>query len=167
MKTILIAAFAALLSPALAFAQSVPSVAILESQIIHWNGPEVATLQNDATSLAVQARARPIVMPFESAKAGDCRMRSAVLIIRKDGTGEFDATTSTEAANSAAVWHTVVSIYDNQNRLLFDTGDFESPVMDDARPRTPHRWANRFTADHSTIDKLYSRIDHAQLSYRC
>ena len=163
----LVAALMMLFIPTLALAQSSPNANILESKIIHWMGPEVMELQNRATDLAVQARARPIVLPFNEMRAGDCHMRGAVLIISKDGVGEFDATTYTSAVKSAAVWHTLISIYDDQNHLLFDTGDFESPVMDDDSPRTPHRWANHFNAKPAVIDKLYSRIDHATLSYRC
>ena len=167
MRKGLLCALSLVMAPAMAMAQSPPGVDALERQIIHWTGPEVAKLQSDATDLAVQARARPIVLPFEPAKAGDCHMRGAVLIIGKDGAGEFDATTYSEVAASGSAWHTNISIYDNQNRLLFETGDFSGPVMDDAKPRTSYRWVNRFTADKATLDRLYSRIDHAALSYRC
>jgi len=167
MRTGLICALAVALAPAVAAAQSPPGVDILERQIIHWNGPEVAQLQGDATNLAVQARSRPIILPFEPAKAGACHIHGAVLIIGKDGAGEFDATTYSDEAGSGAVWHTNIAIYDNQNRLLFETGDFAGPVMDGARPRTPYRWVNRFTADKAALDQIFKRIDHAGLSYRC
>jgi hypothetical protein len=167
MKRFLLCALSLAFAPTLAAVQSPPGRDALERQIIHWTGPEVAKLQQDATDLAVQARARPIVLPFDPAKAGACHIHGAVLIIGRDGVGEFNATTYTDDARSGAVWHTNISIYDNQNQLLFETGDFAGPVMDSAKPKTPYRWINHFTADQPTIDKLYNRIDHAALSYRC
>ena len=167
MRTVLLCALGLAMAPGLALAQSPPSVDALERQIIHWTGPEVMKLQNDATELAVRARSRPIILPFDAAKAGDCHMHRAVFIISKDGVGEFDATTYSDVAASGSVWRTNIQIYDNQNQLLFETGDFSGPVMDDAKPRAPYRWANHFTADKATIDRLYSRIDHAKLSYAC
>src|ERR1700712_4114282 len=102
------------IAPGLALAQSPPGVDILEHQIIHWTGPEVAKLQTDATELAVQARSRPIVLPFDAARAGDCHMHGAVFILSKDGGGEFDATTYSDIGASGSVWRTNIAIYDGE-----------------------------------------------------
>jgi hypothetical protein len=158
---------ALLAAPALAFAQSAPHEDFLEKDIIHWVGPETAKLQGMVSDEAAEGHTRPMVMPFGTVRSGDCRMTKAMLVIRHDGTGEFDATTSTRAAHADVTWHTIISIYDANNEPLFSTGDFAGPEMNDGKPSTPYVWTNRFTMDPATLRRLFSRIDHAALSYSC
>lgn len=153
--------------PAFAFAQSAPSRDMLEGQIIHWVGAETTTLQNTANDLAKGAGGQPITLPFADQSYGSCRMINAALIIRRDGSGEFLATTYTSEVHANAVWHTIISLYDERGRLLFGTGDFTGPVMDDGRPNVHHMWVNRFTMDAATLASVYKRIDHAALAFAC
>ena len=44
-------------------------------------------------------------MPFGPVSAGDCRMTGAHLIIRRDGAGEFRATTLTMASGRLHLAH--------------------------------------------------------------
>jgi hypothetical protein len=148
-------------------AQVTPSVDMLEGQIIHWVGPQVRVLQDKAYEQYVAAHKRDMVMPFQPVKTGACRMTKAVLVIRRDGTGEFDATTMTLAANAKLTWHTNILLLDGNGRALFGTGDFVGPEMNDGKASTPYVWVNRFTMDQATMRKVYDEIDHASLSYRC
>jgi hypothetical protein len=158
---------AILAAPAAAGAQSAPNVNILEGQIIHWIGPQTAALQTNANDLNGVGHGKPIRMPFPRMKAGHCHMSDAVLVIRKDGAGEFDATTYTDVASSGEVWRTRITLYDEHGQALFETGDFDGPVMDSAKPARRYVWVNRFSMDPAAIDKVYGRIDHAHIDYSC
>jgi hypothetical protein len=149
------------------WAQVSPNVDMLEGKNIHWVGPQVRALQNTAYDQYVAAHKHDMVMPFQPVKTGACRMTKAVLVIRRDGTGEFDATTMTLAANTHLTWHTNISLLDSNGRPLFGTGDFVGPEMNDGKAATPYVWVNRFTMDLATMRKVYDEIDHASLSYRC
>lgn len=156
-----------LLAPGLALAQTSPNQDDLESQIIHWVGPQTTALQNTSTNLYYAGQEQPIVMPFSRLNAGRCHLKNAALIIRKDGTGEFDATTYSDTVGAGDAWRTLISIFDGDGQLLFDTGDFEGPVMDGASRAKPLVWVNRFSIDHAAITRLYGRIDHGQISFGC
>jgi hypothetical protein len=144
-----------------------PMIDELEGQIIHWVGPQVVGLQNRRRDEFLASHTRDMVMPFGSMKAGDCRMTNAKLVIRRDGTGEFDATTSTVASNADSTWHTTIALFAADGRPLFWTGEFAGPEMNDGKPSTPYVWVNRFTMDPATMRKVYDEIDHASLSYNC
>ncbi len=89
-------------------------------------------------------------------KTRDCRMTNAVLVIGRDGAGEFDATTMTLAANTAVTWHTDITLLDAHGRRLFDTGDFAGPEMNDGKPLTSLSYVrvNKFTMDPATLRKV-------------
>lgn len=106
-------------------------------------------------------------MPFGPVQTGDCRMPRGVLVIRRDGAGEFRATTLTLAGGAEATWHTDIKLLDAKGRALFDTGDFAGPEMNDGKSGTPYAWVNKFTMDRATLLKVYDDIDHASLSYVC
>jgi Family of unknown function (DUF6294) len=140
---------------------------MLEKWNIHWVGPVTLALQKTATEEYYAYQTRDLVLPFGPIKAGDCRMTGAHLIIRRDGTGEFRATTLTEASGADSTWHTDITLQDTKGRALFDTGDFTGPKMNDGKAATPYVWVNKFTMDRSTLRKVYDDIDHASLSYLC
>jgi hypothetical protein len=139
----------------------------LESQIIHWVGPQVRVLQMTAYDEFNAGRARPIVLGFSPLKTGACRMSKAKLIIRPDGTGEFEATTMTLAANADLTWRTNILLRAADGRPLFGTGDFLGPEMNDGKASMPYVWVNKFTMDPATLRKVYGEIDHASVSYAC
>ena len=140
---------------------------ILEKWNIHWVGPVTVALQKTATEEYNAFHNRDLVMPFGPVKAGDCRMTGAHLIIRRDGTGEFQATTLTVASGADSTWHTDITLQDTKGRALFDTGDFTGPEMNDGKAATPYVWVNKFTMDSVTLRKVYDDIDHASLRYVC
>jgi hypothetical protein len=130
-------------------------------------GPVTIELQKTASDEYYAFHTQDLVMPFGSATAGDCRMTDAHLIIRRDGTGEFRATTLTTASGADSTWHTDITLMDAEGRKLFDTGDFVGPEMNDGKAATPYSWVNKFTMDRATLRKVYDEIDHAALSYEC
>jgi hypothetical protein len=162
-----------LASPALAqhfgdYSYSVdPGQDMLEGQIIHWVGPQVRALQNMVYDEVDAAHTHPLIMSFAPMKAGDCRMTNAVFVINHDGAGEFSARTRTLAANADVTWHTQITLMDAEGRKLFETGDFVGPEMNDGKPGTQYAWVNKFTMDRATLSKVFSQIDHAQVSYAC
>jgi hypothetical protein len=155
------------LAAAPAVAQISPGVDHLEDRIIHWVGPQTRALQQQVYEQVDRAHTHPIVMTFAPMKTADCRMTGAMLVINHDGTGQFDATTLTTAAHADATWHTLISIFDAEDRPLFSTGDFAGPEMKDGKSSTPYVWTNRFTMDPAVARVVFGRIDHARISYLC
>lgn len=166
----LILSLTLLFAPALVAAQTAPRQQQLEESLglgIHWVGAETHVLQASVYDKVNEAHTKPIVVAFTPQKTASCRLTKAALIIRKDGTGEFDATTYAEAPDTGAVWRSNISIFDANNHLLFQTGDFDGPEMDRAGRAEPYAWVNRFTMNASTLRRLADLIDHGSLSFSC
>jgi hypothetical protein len=169
-KTGLFIALTLLLAPALAAAQTAPRQQQLEESLglrFHWVGAETAALQASVYAQYNEAHTKPIVVPFTPQRTPSCHLTQAALIIHKDGAGEFDATTYAEAPDTGAVWRSNISIFDANNHLLFQTGDFDGPEMNRAGRAQPYVWVNRFTVDASTLRRLADLIDHGRLSFSC
>jgi hypothetical protein len=94
-------------------------------------------------------------------RAGDCHMQNAVLTLRSDGSGHFQAQTRTDHTSSKDVWHQSFGLVDNTGRQLTRIQMADSPGMDSPNTVPPNFWYSYgfdFGYDHNLFN-IVSFVD--------
>lgn len=92
---------------------------------------------------------------------GDCEQDGGQILFHSDGTGTFTCTTLTYHTHSGDVWHASFSAKGSNGAVLFTTGTFNSPRMNDGNPPPKYTWAAQF----SYLPEYFQGI--AQVAQNC
>jgi len=119
--------------------------------------------RHPATSVRGPSPGRPpgvfetvFVLPNDL-RTGNCHMQNAVLVLRSDGTGHFQAQTRTDFTRSKDIWHLAFALIDNAGNVLSTVQMRDSPPMDspNAVPASfYYSYAYDFAFDHNFFNIL-------------